>query len=242
MIRRIRWAGLASLAWLAAASVCLAAEPSYGPRKGGIGGAIGANQFLGAGDYSLGAQPRFAFSGAFRYVISPSWRWQISPGFEWAAYKIDQAAPILPDYSNPVQDSTKTHYVALLLPISAQLQYVLRTPGWYWHAGVGPGVYRVWVENRRKVLKDPTTFRLHRGVYPGFTAELGAERFLKSITTTSVEAVVGSHYVFAKRNDQFPVGYNDNVWAVDFRIGVNYYFDLVRAKQATGRELPGIKP
>jgi hypothetical protein len=245
MIRRIACVSVALFASLAAASVCLAAEPSYAPRKGGVGGAIGGSDFLGAGDYSAGAQPRFSFTGSFRYVVRPHWRWQVAPGFTWSAYKIDQHLPpsLVPNISVPSPYDTmhtKTYYLTLLAPISAQLQYVAQHGSWMYHAGFGPGAYRVWVEDRRKVLRDPQTFRLHRGVYPGFTVELGGEKFLKSITTTSIELVAVSHYVFSRRDQQFPSGFNDKLWAVDFRVGVNYYFDLIRGKKLPGSNLPGI--
>jgi hypothetical protein len=237
MSSKVRCASCAVLAWLTAASVCVAAEGDYGPRKGGVGGGLGLGQFVGNGDYSSGAQMRFSFSGNFRYVMTNHWRWQFSPGLTWAAYKKGEPAPFT-DINFPA-DPTKNDYLALLVPMSAQLQFVTRSGSWMYHLGAGPGLYRVWVENRRKVLRDPTTFDLHRGVYPGVSFEFGGERFLKNITTTSIELTTTTHYVLATRDDQFPNGYNDRVLATDLRIGVNYYFDLIRAKR-TGGNLPGL--
>jgi hypothetical protein len=247
MIPRIRWVSFAVLALLAIASACLAAEgePVYKPGLGGIGGQFGASSFgadrlLGGewfGDYSRRSLPRFSFAGEFRYVRSRHWRWQVSPGFTWTAYK---PGTTLPSTDLNPSDGAKDDVLVLLLPVSAQLQYVMKRGRWFYHAGVGPGAYRVWVENRRDVYKDPKTFRVHRGLYPGGTFELGAERFLKGITTTSVEFAWVNHLVFAQRDEQFPSGYNSNLMATELRVGLNYYFDPLRQKKQ-GIEIPEVK-
>jgi hypothetical protein len=241
MIPRIRWVSFALLALLTTAPACLAAEgePAHRPGQGGIGGQLGGSYFgvdrmFGAdwfADYSKWAMPRFSFAGQFRYVHSKHLRWQVSPGFTWTAYKTATEIPF-PDLNYPDdQLKVKDNMLVLLLPTTAQLQYVVKRGQWLYHAGAGPGVYRVWVENRRIVLKDPSTFRLHRGPYPGGSFEIGAERFLKSITTTSVEFVWVNHLVLAQRDEQFPNGYNSNLMATELRVGLNYYFDPLRQKK-----------
>jgi hypothetical protein len=239
MIPRIRWVSFGVLALLTIASACLAAEgePAYKPGQGGIGGQLGGSYFgvdrmFGAewfGDYSRGATPRFSFAGQFRYVHSRHWRWQVSPGFTWTAYKPGTTIP--PTDLDAPDDGVKDNVLVLLLPTTAQIQYVVKRGQWLYHAGAGPGVYRVWVENRRSVYADPRTFRLHRGPYPGGSIEFGAERFLKSITTTSIEVTWVSHLVLAQRAEQFPSGYNSNLMATELRIGLNYYFDPMRQKK-----------
>ena len=238
MFPRIRWVSLAVLVLLTVASTCLAAgdEPAYKPGIGGIGGQFGGSYFgfdhmMGSkwfGDYSQGAMPRFSFAAQFRYVQSPHWRWQISPGLTWSAYRTGTALPF-EDLNDP-QDRVKDDVLSLIVPISAQAQYVVKRGRWLYHLGAGPGVYRVWVENHRKVYKDPVTFRLHRGLYPGGTVEIGAERFLRSITTTSVELTWANHLVLAQRHEQFTSGFDSNLMAMEWRIGVNYYFDPLRRK------------
>jgi hypothetical protein len=248
MIPRIGWVSLAVLALLAIATTCLAAggEPAYKPGQGGVGGQLGGSYFgvdrmLGGewfGDYSRRAVPRFSFAGQFRYVYSKHWRWQVSPGFTWSAYELGTTVPRAePDSRDNV---VKDNVLVLLLPTTAQIQYVVKRGRWLYHAGAGPGVYRVWVENHRSVYADPETFRLHRGPYPGGSFEFGAERFLKAITTTSVEFVWANHLVLAQRDEQFPSGYNSNLMATELRIGVNYYFDPLRQKKQ-GIEIPGAK-
>jgi len=240
MIPRIRWVSFAALALLAVASACLAAEgePAYKPGQGGIGGQLGGSYF-GVdrmfredwfGDYSKRAVPRFSFAGQFRYVQSKHWRWQVSPGFTWTAY--GPGDTLGPTVRRSPDDVVKHDNVLVLLqPTTAQLQYVVKRGRWFYHAGAGPGVYRVLVENRRDVYLDPDSLRLHRGLYPGGSFELGAERFFKAITTTSIEFAWVNHLVFAQRDEQFPCGYNSNLMATELRIGLNYYFDPLKQKK-----------
>src|SRR2546426_91682 len=229
MIPRVCGVGGALAALLTVASVCLAAEPNNGPGRGGVGGQLGGSTFrfdrmLGKGwfgDYSDGAISRFAFRANFRYVVNKWLRWQVSPGMTWSAYRGDARVP----FEDPrFRDRFKGKYIALLLPVSAEAQYVIRRGWWLYYAGAGPGIYRVWVENRREVVKDPETLLIHRGLYPGVSGELGVEYFLKQLPSTSVELSVGGDLAFAVRNEQFVSGFNSNVLAVGARIGGNYYF------------------
>lgn len=229
MISRVGWVSGAVAAMLTVASLCPAAEPEYGAGRGGVGAQIGGSSFrfdrvLGKswfGDYSAGAISRFAFAAQFRYAVNSWLRCQVSPGLTWAAYRGDEPAPFVdPRFG----DRVKRDYLTLLVPVSLQAQYVMRRGWWLYHVGVGPGVYRVWVENRREVLKDPVTLKLHRGIYPGVSGELGAEIFLKQLPSTSIELVVGGDVAMAERNDQFVSGLNSNVMALGVRIGGNYYF------------------
>lgn len=235
MIPRVRSAGIAFLAVLAVASPCLAAG-EMAPGRGGIGGQFGGSVFLGDGDYSRGARPRLAFAGHYRYVINGGFRWQVAPGFTWTTYSGAQPMPV-PDGNFP-QDVSKRTNMTLLLPVSLQLQYLVRHGPWHYHVGAGPGVYRVWVVNRRQVLVDPVSFRAHRGLYAGASGEVGVERFLKALPSTSLELTVAAHWVFAQRDEQFPVGYNSTLAAGEIRLGGNYYFDLGRLKKKEPTELP----
>jgi hypothetical protein len=243
MIPRVRWMGIALLAMLPA-SPCLAADASPDttasrtgslPGRGAVGGLVGASFFRSTtNDYSDGAQPRFDFSGHYRYVFSNHWRMQVSPGFTWAAYSNKKRPPFV-DSGSPA-DTTKESYLTLMVPVSVQLQRTWGRRSWRCSLGAGPGLYRVWVENHRSVLVDPVTDRLHRGVYWGWTAETDVERFLKDLPNTSVEMSLAHHYVFAQRDEQFPSGWNSTVGAFALRLGVNYYFEP--GKRKTAPELP----
>ena len=242
MIPRSRCVSVALPALLTVASVCLAAEPGYVPHKGGVGGGLGYSRFVEDADYSQDAAGRFSFSGSFRYVVSKGLRWQVSPGFTWSAYAGGSIAPFLdPHFPTDVFLSgapKKEEMLTLVAPVTGQLQLTMRRGWWLYHFGAGPGAYRVWVENHRKVLQDPVSKRRHRGLYPGVTAELGAERFLRGLTTTSIEGVVGGHLIFAERDPQFPRGFNSNLLPLDLRLCVNYYFDMARRKKTIESGVP----
>lgn len=241
MISRARGAFFVLAAMLLAAPVCFAADADsaaakprsgYAPGRGSVGVQFGGGSFVSGGDYQAGSQfARLAFAAHYRYVISPSLRWQVSPYMTWAAYQSSEPAP----FSDPnfPADLTKDQHLAILAGGSGQLQWVAGSDPWRWHVGAGPALYRVWVQNRRKVLKDPVTFRLHQGLYLGAAAEVGVERFLKALPNTSLEFTLGAHTAFAKRDDQFPSGYNDSPVVVDARFGAHYYYDFKRKKPDT---------
>ena len=242
MNSRLRWVGIAFLAQLTVLpGVAVSSGPDStvvrtgsAPGNGGVGGMIGGSYFdagprnwglLGNrhSDFSVGAQPRFDFGGRFRYAFTSRWRLQMSTGFTWSAYAHTEPAPF-PDPAFP-EDLTKEHYLVLLLPATVQLQITLGHRPWLYFAGVGGGAYRVWVESRRTVLMDPKSLRLHRGLYPGTVAELGVERFLRSLPNTSVEASLTHSFALARRRDQFPSGWDGTLEAMALRIGGNYYFE-----------------
>lgn len=236
MNQRVRLAGVAVVLLLASASVVRAQAPDSTSAKregalsgrGAIGAMAGATYFFAAQDYSDGAQPRLSFSGHFRYLINKGWQWQVSPYFTWSAYAVGTDAPFQ-DPNFPA-DTEKDFHLTQIVGANAQLQKVWTRPRTRWHVGAGPAIYRVVVQNHRKVLKDPVTDRLHQGAYLGASAELGVERFLKSLPNTSLEWTVAMHTAFAKRDDQFPSGYNSSVAAAEFRFGSHYYFDFKKPK------------
>ena len=235
MIPRVRSAGIVLFAVLAITSPCLAAV-GMAPGRGAIGGQIGGSRFWADADFSEGARSRFAFSGHFRYVLNNRLRWQISPGFTWTGYSGDVAAPVL-DGRFP-QDVTKRTFLTLLLPVSFEMQLLAHKGNWHYHLGAGPGVYRVSVENRHNVIEDPVTFRRHIGLFAGATGEIGVERFIKSMPSTSVEACVTTHWVFTDNVQDFPAGYNTNLAVTEIRIGANYYFDMGRLAKKKPDQLP----
>jgi len=221
--------------------------PKFGiPGQASIGGSAGLARFLGDADYTHSrdgggsgrdvwgtrdAAMRFAFAAHLRYTTSKRLRWQVNPGFLWAGYKENSPAPFKTAYFP--NDSLKDEYLTLVMPLSAQIQWLQRTPNWLLHFGAGGGAYRVWLQQDRHVVQDPVSRRLHKGFYPGFTGEIGAERFLKGMPSVSLEFAAASHLVFAQRDEQFPSGFNSNVWTSELRFGANYYFNP-RARKKSG--------
>jgi hypothetical protein len=204
--------------------------------RAGIGGLIGGSFFYAADDFSRGALPRWDFSGHWRYSFSDRWRGQVSIGFTWAAYDKSTAAPFK-SLDFPTQ-TTKEGFITQLVPISAQLQYRFGGPKWHYHIGAGPGLYRVVVEDERKVQKDPVTLEQHQNVWWGVSGEVGMEHFARTLPSTSFEINAVTHWVFATDDTRFPSGFSSALGAVAVRMGVNYYFDTAVLKKKTPEALP----
>ncbi len=239
MFRRVLLSGVAILL-IANATVShaqqadslAAARSGARPGRASVGMQFGGNYIAAGGDYHEGAQPRLVFEGSYRYVASPHWRWQVSPYFAWNSYRTGTKAPFVdPNFPS---EPDKNFMLAQMVGANAQLQRMGGKANWNWHFGVGPALYRVVVQNHRKVLKDPATKDLHQGLYLGATAEYGIERFMRSLPNTSLEWTVAYHTAFAKRDDQFPSGFNGTPHAVEFRFGGHYYYDFRVGKKPGG--------
>jgi len=238
----VRWAVFALAMLIAAPCLAQGTPPDTlsrggsSPGRGGIGGLIGGSSFYASEDFSTGAQIRFSFDAHFRYTFTSRFRGQFSPGFTWSAYSKAEPPPFF-DPAHP-EDVDKEGHLAQLVPMSVQLQYLIGSKPWLYYVGVGPGLYRVTVQNDRKVVRDPDPSSLaeHRNLFYGFTVEAGAEHFLRSLPSTSAELAIANHYVMSEDKEKFPSGWNTNIGALALRIGVNYYFDLNRPKKT--EELP----
>jgi hypothetical protein len=263
MIQCARGVSIALAALLTSASACFSANApaasakadqagsANAPGTASLGGGLGGSYFLADADYtqardgggtgrgiwgSRDAAARFAFAGNLRYVMSRHFRWQVSPGFLWSGYSGDGKVPFRTAVSP--DDSLRKHLLTLMMPVSFQIQLLQHGKSWLWHEGLGPGIYRVWVEQNRRFVKDPVTERVHRGFYPGGSLEVGAEHFLRNLTAVSLEFSVESHFVFAQRNDQFPSGFNSNLWTVEARFGANYHFNPMQLRKPASKAAP----
>ena len=214
------------------------AHVAGGPGLASLGGGLGLATLLADGDYTNSRATdskgnptwgnrdvslRMSFTASFRYTWSKHFRWQVSPGFLWAGY--DSKAPMPFRTAYFPTDSTKANILTLVMPATFEIQYLQRTRTWLYHEGVGTGAYRVWIEQSRKLVEDPVSHKLHNGFYPGLTADFGAEHFLKTMPAVSIEFSTATHLIFAQRDEQFPSGWNSNVWSLDLRFGANYYFN-----------------
>lgn len=235
MNSRIRLASVVAFVLLATASVSQAQQAdsvaTKGPRpgRGGIGGQFGSSYIVSGGEFSDGAQPRFSFIGHFRYVISRHWGWQVSPYFTWNGYVSHANAPFV-DLNFPAGGVSKQFYLTQLVGGAGQLQYYGGAGRTRWHLGAGPAIYRVVIQNHRKVVKDPVTLELHSTTHLGATAELGVERFLKKLPNTSIEVTAAWQTAFSKDDTKWVSGWNDAPMFAELRLGGNYYYDFRRAK------------
>ncbi len=239
MNSRFRLASVVALVFLATASVSHAqtadsvATKGPLPGRGGIGGQVGSSYILSDGDYSDGAQPRMSFTGQFRYVIGKHWGWQVSPYFTWNGYVSHVQAPFV-DINFPTQGSSKQFYLTQIVGANGQLQYFGGHGRQRWHLGAGPAIYRVVIQNHRKVIEDPVTHELHSTTHLGATAEFGIERFVKKLPNTSLELTLAGHMAFAKDDTKWASGWNGTPTVAEIRLGGNYYYDFRRGKTAKG--------
>ena len=239
MFSRVRLASAAIVCLLASASAAFAQQPDSltrtrpgdRPSRGAIGFQLGGSYIATGGDYAKGAQPRFSLAGSYRYVASRRWRWQVSPYFTWNSYGTGTALPqVDPGFpADRVKDAVLTQVVGG----NGQLQLTGGAGAWRWHLGAGPALYRVVVQNHRKVLKDNISEDLHKGLYLGATAEYGIEHFLHTLNNTSLEWTLACHTAFARDDQRFPAGFNDSPGLVELRFGGHYYFDF-KAPRKTG--------
>ncbi|HTR97761.1 MAG TPA: hypothetical protein VMH61_07635 [Candidatus Acidoferrales bacterium] len=211
------------------------------PGRAAIGGQIGVPWIFEGGDYAKGAQPRLSFMGSYRYQVTRGLRWQVSPYFAWNAYRTGTRMPFSdPDFpfapGNLKFGRYKDSVLTQIVGANAQLQLTRIRNNWVLHLGAGPSLYRVVVQNERKVIKDPVTFDYHQGAYLGVTAELGLERFMKSLPNTSLEWTIAWQEQYAMRNQQFPSGFNGNPQELEIRFGAHYYYDFKPEKKTV--ELP----
>lgn len=243
MHTRFRVASVVALSLLAATGVGRAQQAdsvaTQGPLpgRGGIGGQVGGTYMYAEGDYSEGSQPRLSFTGHFRYIINRTWAWQFSPSFTWSGYVSHADAPFV-DPNFPSEGLTKEHYLAQVLGVSSQLQWYGGSGNQRWHLGVGPAVYRVVVQNHRKVVEDPVTRELHNGMHMGAVAEIGVERFLKRLPNTSLELTAGWQMAFAQSDNRYPSGWNGNPMLAELRFGGHYYYDFRKPKPKSTK--PGL--
>jgi hypothetical protein len=207
------------------------------PGRGGIGGQIGSSYIVAGPDYSDGAQPRFSFIGHFRYQVNPSWGWQVSPYFTWNGYVSHVDAPFV-DVNFPNDGLSKEDYLTYVRGGAAQLQWFHGKGRTRWHIGAGPAVYQVVIENNRKVVEDPVSRELHKGLHIGATAEFGYEKFMKKLPNTSIEGTIAWQAAFAKSDARWPSGWNGNPMLAEIRLGAHYYYDFRKPKPKSNK--PGL--
>jgi hypothetical protein len=170
--------------------------------------------------------------GSYRYLLSDRWRWQVSPYFAWNSYRTGTDLGLVDE--NFPGETARDFLLTQVVGANAQIQRTVTKSNWTWHVGAGPAMYRVVVQNHRKVLKDPASKDLHQGVYLGATVEYGIERFMKSLPNTSLEWTAAYHTAFAKSDAKFPSGFNGSPGLFEIRFGGHYYFDFKAPKKPGG--------
>lgn len=203
-----------SMAWfviLAVAAACLAG-PGFAQEldgKGSIGASGGLMLFTADDDLSRDAQPRLLGHFDMKYVIQPRLAIHGTFGRGWNAY------------------SGRGGTLSIIEPITFGLEYrqvFEQWPRYLPHAGIGAGVYSLWVREKLKVTHDLVTLEERHTIDWGMNITAGLEYFMKRNVTLNYDFVW--HRIFSENQEDFPSGFGENDSYVQFVVGVNYYFSL----------------
>jgi hypothetical protein len=237
---------------LAALAAGLVAFPSivqaqYAPGKGSLGGSLGVPRILATGELKQGQKPRIIGKAHFQYVMDHDWRLSLRGGFGWLGYS-DEPAPFVLQAEQPGGDPTRGDQLLIFNPFTAVLAYTPQlSANWQGFVGVGPGAYRINIQNDHRTIFDPVTKDRYKFGSFGASAEAGAEYFLPANRNVSLEGVTTFHYLFSDHKDRFPSGYSGKHMFADVSIGVNVYFrplgspappSAIPSEGETGSEAP----
>jgi hypothetical protein len=195
------------------------------PGQGSIGMRIGAPYFLSDSDTKLGQKPRPLFSANFGYRFSPGWRLMTDFGFGWVVYKDDEPAPYkVVNETDSV--STRQDLMTKIVPIDATLIRNLNADAKKWspYVGVGITINRMEIDNQRRKIQDPATFKPWVDWAPGIHAILGQELFIPAKPTVALDFSIKYTYLFSKNEKDFPSGFTENDAFLAFNFGVNVHF------------------
>ena len=218
-----RWAVAAFLVATAASMTNAYAQPQ--PGQGSLGMRIGVPYFLGDADTKLGQKPRMLISANFGYRFSPAWRLMTDFGFGWVVYKADELAPYkVVNETDSV--ATRQDLMTKIVPIDATLirNFNPDAKKWSPYAGVGFTINRMEIDNQRRKIQDPATFKPWVDWAPGIHGIIGQELFIPAKPTVALDFSIKYTYLFSKNTEDFPSGFSDNDSFLAFNFGVNVHF------------------
>ena len=223
MSLKSRWAVAVFLAATAASMTNAYAQPQ--PGQGSLGMRIGVPYFTGDADTKLGQKPRMLISANFGYRFSPGWRLMTDFGFGWVVYKDDELAPYkVVNETDSV--ATRQDLMTKIVPIDATLirNFNPDAKKWSPYAGVGFTINRMEIDNQRRKIQDPATFKPWVDWAPGIHAILGQELFIPAKPTVGLDFSIKYTYLMSKNEEDFPSGFTDNDSFLAFNFGVNVHF------------------
>ena len=203
-----------SVAWLAIlaiASLCLA-ETGFAQElqgKGSIGASGGLMLLTADDDLSRDAQPRLLGHFDMKYVLNPQVAFHGTFGRGWNSY------------------SGRSDTLTVIEPVTFGVEYrhaFEQWPRYLPHAGIGMGVYSVWVREGLQVTKDRQTGERLHTIDWGMNVTAGLEYFITRSVTVNYDFVW--HKIFSENLNDFPSGFGNNDSYVQFVVGVNYYFSM----------------
>jgi hypothetical protein len=193
---------------------------------------LGYPFILAPGELKWGQMPRIMGKGHFQYVINQKWRTSIKFGFGWFGWSDKFNAPFILQAEQVNGDTTKGDQILIMNPFTAVMQY--QHPlgkSWLGFAGLGPGVFRVDIQNDGRTIYDPVTHNRYKFGSFGVSGEAGAEYFLPANKNVSLLTMGSVDYLFGGASkEKYPSGYSGKYWFADISIGVNVYFKPLGAK------------
>ena len=220
---RTRWAVAVFLAAAAATVSNAYAQPK--PGQGSLGARIGIPYFLSDFDTKDAQRPRLLASANFGYRFSPNWRLMTDFGFGWVIYKDD--APLPYKVVNSTDSvSVKQDLMTKIVPINATLIHTFNGNARKWspYAGAGLTINRMEIDNQRRKIQDPATFKPWVNWAPGVHALLGQEYFIPANQNVSLDFSLRYTYLFSENKEDFPSGFTGNDSFISAAFGVNVHF------------------
>lgn len=227
---RPRWALAALAAGLFAVPSIAHAQDETG--KGSLGATLGYPLILSPGELKWGQKPRLMGKGNFQYVINNRWRTSFKFGYGWFGWSDQFNAPFVLQAEQAGGDTTKGDQLLIMNPFTAVVHYTHPLgKSWLGFVGLGPGAFRVNIQNDHRTIFDPVTHERYKFGSFGLSGELGAEYFLAANKNVSLLGMGSFDYLFGGASkEKFPSGYSGTYMFMDLNIGVNVYFKPPGAK------------
>lgn len=179
--------------------------------RGSIGASGGLMLFTADQDMSDGAQPRLLGHFNMKYVINQRFAVSGTFGRGWNSY------------------AGRGDTLTVVEPVTVGVEYrhiFEQWPRYLPHAGVGVGMYSMYIRDYLTTTKDPLTLERRHTLNWGMNVGFGLEYFMTRTITVNYDFVW--HHIFSENKDDFVAGFGEDDSYVQFVVGVNYYFSLDR--------------
>jgi len=194
--------------------------------RGSIGASAGIMKFYTGQDFKQG-ELRFIGQVLFKYNFSEHWATEVSSGWGWNAYPIP---------------NTDDDTLAVVVPTTLGFEYRDRlgeASPLLGHAAAGGGIYFLGVKDTyRTWAQTPDGTQTLKWMSPGLYGKVGGEYLWDNGVSMNLDFLM--HYIFSDDSERFPSGWgNQNTGFWEFRLGVNYYFNIKGGKKGGDGEGDG---
>ena len=191
--------------------------------KGSMGASAGVIKYNAGDDWSDGSS-RLSGQASFRYGLNNSWSLQLEAGGAWN----NNGAPV-----DAAQDGGND-ILTVVFPATLGLLYrtQLSDTNFYPHLGIGAGFYRMGVKDSYRHYADaPATGETMLWTSFGGYGKIGTDYFFTDSVSMNFDFVYTQ--IGADEGDRYQPSPDDisrftdeNVSYLQFRTGVNYFFNL----------------